>query len=162
MHRIRETFAGRRIAKTACLLLVFLAAAGCAQKNARVARYDLSLDEQRGGHTLARHVARTDEELRERLEREQDISAASTWTDRKTAEETIAVALHEERGRIESWVRRGYPRANLALHFEAGHLVGRSLRRGQTEPRPCTAALIVLKAEGPVSFYVLTAYPEER
>jgi hypothetical protein len=41
-------------------------------------RYDLSKDEERGGHTLERHVARADEELRQRLRRERNISAAST------------------------------------------------------------------------------------
>lgn len=125
-------------------------------------RYDLGKDEERGGHTLARHVARTDAELRERLRREGNISAASTWTDRETAEETIAEALRAERGRIESWMRRGYPRANLALHYETGREIGRSLRRGETEAVRCRDAVIVLRADGADGFYVLTAYPEAR
>ena len=123
-------------------------------------RYDLERDEERGGHTLARHVARTDEELRDRLRHEGSISAASTWKDRETAEETIAEALHVERGRIESWTRRGFPRANLALHYEAKRDIGRSLRQGKTQAVPCRDALIVLRADGPDGFYVLTAYPE--
>jgi len=125
-------------------------------------RYDLGRDEGRGGHTLSRHVARTDEELEERLERERNISATSTWTDREVAEETMAEALHAERGRIESWMRRGYPRANLALHYSAERPIGRSLRRGESAPVTCTDAVIVLRADGPESFYVLTAYPEAR
>src|SRR5215475_9666075 len=52
--------------------------------------YNLERDEERGGHTLEKHVGRTDFELRERLKRERNISAASTWTDRITAEQTIA------------------------------------------------------------------------
>ncbi len=123
-------------------------------------RYDLGHDEQRGGHTLSRHVARTDAELEQRLERERNISAASTWTDRATAEETIAQALHAERGRVGSWMRRGYPRPNLALHYSAGRPIGRSLRRGDSASEACTDAVIVLRADGPNSFYVLTAYPE--
>jgi Bacterial CdiA-CT RNAse A domain len=128
------------------------------------ARYDLGRDEESGGHTLSRHVARTDAELDERLERERNISAASTWTDRETAEETVAEALHAERGRgrVESWMRRGYPRANLALHYSTGRPIGRSLRRGESAPVTCTDAVIVLRADGPDSFYVLTAYPETR
>jgi toxin len=123
-------------------------------------RYDLERDGQRGGHTLSRHVARSDAELEERLERERNISAASTWTDRETAEETVGAALRAERGRVESWMRRGYPRANLALHYSAGRPIGRSLRRGESVPVTCTDAVIVLRADGPDSFYVLTAYPE--
>ena len=124
--------------------------------------YDLGRDEQRGGHTLARHVARTDDELRDRLERERNISAASTWTDRATAEAVVGEALAGERGRVESWTRRGFPRANLALHYNAGRAIGRSLRRGDAQTVLCSSAVIVLRADGPESFYVLTTYPEAR
>ena len=122
-------------------------------------RYDLSRDEGRGGHTLRKHVGRTDDELRQRLERERNISAASTWRDRGAAEETVAAALQAERGKIENWQRRGERRPNLALHFDVGHEIGRSLVRGATEVVPCTEAVIVLRADGE-AFYVLTTYPE--
>jgi hypothetical protein len=125
-------------------------------------RYDLERDEQRGGHTLDRHVGRTDAELQQRLERERNISAASTWTDRTTAEEVVAQAVRAERRRIESWMRRGERRPNLALHYDAGRTIGRSLRRGDNQAVPCTGAVIVLKASGPDSFFVLTTYPEAR
>lgn len=125
-------------------------------------RYDLERDEERGGHTLERHVGRTDEDLRDRLRRERNISAASTWTDRETAEVTIGEALRAERGRIDSWLRRGFPRTNLALHYDARRAIGRSLRRGEEQTVNATTAVIVLRADGPDSFYVLTAYPEER
>ena len=123
-------------------------------------RYDLARDENRGGHTLSRHVGRTDAELRERLAREPNISAASTWTDRDSAEITIAEALRAERGRIDSWLRRGTPRANLALHYNAGRVIGRSLRRDDNHPVDCTRAVIVLRPDGLNGFHVLTAYPE--
>lgn len=124
--------------------------------------YDLGRDEQRGGHTLARHVARTDDELGERLAQERNISAASTWTDRTTAEAVVGEALGAQHGRVESWMRRGYPRSNLALHYNAGRVIGRSLRRGEVQAVECSGALIVLRANGPESFYVLTTYPEAR
>jgi hypothetical protein len=123
-------------------------------------RYDLSRDEGRG-HTLRKHVGRTDDELRERLEREPNISAASTWTDRATAEDTVAAALRAERGRIESWRQRGERRPNLTLHFDAGREIGRSLLRGAARAVTCTQAVIVLRADGD-GFYVLTTYPEAR
>jgi toxin YxiD len=124
-------------------------------------RYDLARDEERGGHTLKKHVGRTDEQLRERLSLEH-ISAASTWTDRDAAETTLAEALRAEQRRIESWMKRGYPRANLALHYDGGRRIGRSLRRGNDQTVDCTSAVIVLRADGPDSFYVLTTYPEAR
>jgi hypothetical protein len=127
-----------------------------------VARQDLARDEARGGHTLDKHVGRSDQELRERLARERNISAASTWTNREIAEETVAQALRAERDKIARWEERGYRRPNLALHFDAGRVIGRSIRHGEESSFPSTQAVIVLKADGPNSFYVLTSYPEDR
>jgi len=124
--------------------------------------YNLGRDEERGGHTLARHVARTDDELRERLAQERNISAASTWSDRETAGSVVAEALAAERSRVDGWTRHGFPRANLALHYNAGRVIGRSLLRGDSQTVNCSAAVIVLRADGPESFYVLTTYPEAR
>jgi hypothetical protein len=126
------------------------------------ARYDLPRDEARGGHTLVKHVGRSDQELRERLDRERNISAASTWTNREVAEETVAQALRAEHDKIARWEERGYRRPNLALHFDAGRVIGRSMRHGDESSSPCTQAIIVLKADGPDNFYVLTSYPEDR
>ena len=67
-----------------------------------------------------------------------------------------------ERGRVDSWMRRGFPRANLALHYNAGRVIGRSLRRGDSQTVECSSAVAVLRADGPESFYVLTTYPEAR
>jgi hypothetical protein len=124
-----------------------------------VARYDLARDEARGGHTLDRHVRRSDEELRERLDHERNISAASTWTNREIAEETVGQALRAEHNKIARWEERGYPRPNLALHFDAGRVIGRSMTHGDQTSSPSTQAVMVLKADGPDSFYVLTSYP---
>jgi len=169
----------------ACLLICVFVVCGCGSGPARDAsrpdfpgsearseysndsrgaasRYDLERDEERGGHTLRKHVARTDEQLRERLEHERNISAASTWTDRATAETVVAEALSAEKSRVDNWMRRGYPRSNLALHFDAGRIVGRSLHRGEHATVDCTRAVIVLRADDPDGFYVLTTYPEAR
>jgi hypothetical protein len=123
-------------------------------------RHDLARDEERGGHTLKKHVGRTDEQLQERLRQERNIAAASTWTDRETAEVTVADALRAERDRIENWMIRGYPRANLALHYDAGRVIGRSVKRGENQSVNCSSAVIVLRGDGPHSFFILTSYPE--
>ena len=126
------------------------------------ARYDLTRDEARGGHTLDKHVGRSDSELRQRLDRERNISAASMWTNREVAEETVGQALRAEHDKIARWEERGFRRPNLALHFDAGRVIGRSVRHGDESSSPSTQAVIVLKADGPNSFYVLTSYPEDR
>ena len=123
--------------------------------------YDLAPDEARGGHTLARHVGRTDAQLRERLQREQ-ISAASTYTDRATAERVVARALTRQRSRADQWLARKGSRPNLALDYrgDRSEIIGRSLTRRSPRTIPCTDAAVVLRWDGNRGFIVLTSYPE--
>src|SRR5260370_39764619 len=81
--------------------------------------YNLGRDEQRGGHTLARHVARTDEEVRERLAQERNISAASTRTRRETAEAVGVESLGAERSGGGRWMCGVYYGAELAAEYGA-------------------------------------------
>ncbi|MBK8597433.1 MAG: hypothetical protein IPP07_30980 [Holophagales bacterium] len=146
-------------------LLLFLAlgaVVGVSPAAEAAKRHDLARDEKRGGHTLSRHVGLSDADLRERLKRDQRISAASTYTDRPTAEEAVTSAIRANRKRVDAWVSRQGSRANLVLDWTgSGKVLGRSLRRGDKAPAPCTRALVVLKwnAETEI-YYVLTSYPE--
>ena len=128
---------------------------------APAARYDLARDERRGGHTLARHIGRSDAELRERLRRERSISAASTWTDLPTAETTVTRALDASSTRIARWSALTGRRGNLALDWEGTETIGRSLTRGARSPQSVACAVVVLHwDDGDGSWYVLTTYPE--
>ncbi len=129
-----------------------------------VAPYSLAKDERRGGHTLARHVGRTDQELLDRLRRESNISAASTYTDRLAAERTIARTLAREQPRVDKWLARSGNRPNLALDYRGlrDDVIGRSIERGARDAVPCTDAVVVLRWDGQDGYYVLTSYPEAR
>lgn len=126
---------------------------------------DLSQDEAAGGHVLRKHVGRTDEQLLERLEHERNISGASTYTDRATAEHAIGAAIATSQDRIQRWLDRSGGRPNLVLDYDSSQPVGRTINRGESQSRPCSHAVVVLKYvlkdEGP-SYYVLTSYPECR
>jgi hypothetical protein len=125
-------------------------------------RYDLERDERRGGHTLARHVGQSDADLSQRLRREPNISAASTYTDRDTAERVVGLALAQHRTRINHWLGRQGPRPNLALDYRSPRAepIGRSLIRRGRQAVVCTNAVVVLRWDGRDAFYVLTSYPE--
>jgi hypothetical protein len=123
---------------------------------------DLSEDEAAGGHVLRKHVGRTDDELRERLERERNISGSSTYTDRATAEQAIGNAIAENRDRIQRWLSRPGRHTNLVLDYDAPSPIGRTFNRGDNQSRPCSHALVVLKFDSPGSYHVLTSYPECR
>jgi hypothetical protein len=122
---------------------------------------DLSQDEAAGGHVLRKHVGRTDDQLRERLDHERNISGASTYTDRATAEHAIGSAIAGSHDRIQRWLERSGNRPNLVLDYDSPQPIGRTINRGESQSRPCSHAVVVLKYSGP-SFYVLTSYPECR
>jgi len=126
---------------------------------------DLSMDESMGGHTLSRHVGRTDAELRERLSIERQVSAASTYTDRATAEHAVGAAIAEGRRALDAWTSRRGRRPNLVLDYtdRSGQPLGRSYARGQPSAVPCGHAVVVLRwDERRDRYYVLTSYPECR
>ena len=122
--------------------------------------YDLGRDENLGGHTLHRHVGRTDQQLRERLEEERDIAAASTYNDRAAAERTVAAALAQNRGRVERWLQRSDAHPNLTVQFRGNAPIGRSIRRGGQNSETCFEALVILHWDEDNRFHVLTSYPE--
>ena len=116
-----------------------------------------------GGHTLQRHIGRSDAELIERLEREPQISSASTYTDRARAEQSVGAALATSGRTLEAWENRTGRRPNLVLHYRnpKRQPVGRSLSRSQQASMPSARVLVVLRwDERGRNFYVLTSYPE--
>ena len=132
---------------------------------AHAAGRDLSRDESAGGHTIARHVGKSDADLRARLARERRISAASTYTDLGTAQRVVAAALEREAARVRSWTARQGGRPNLALDYsgQPGEVIGRSIAQGDDVASPCHDAVVVLKwDEAANDYYVLTSYPEIR
>ncbi len=154
----------RRIhAALAVLALVggTLPARAAAQPAAQATR-DLKADERAGGHTLARHVGKTDQELLERLSRE-NISAASTYTDATTAAVIVAAALDQSAVKLKAWLNRRGSRPNLVINYlqPKGPPIGRSIRRGQKRAVSCYRALVVVRWDDRRSaWYVLTSYPE--
>jgi hypothetical protein len=156
---------------SALLVLCLLLLAGCrSQPQANAERSgaksptrDLAIDEARGGHTLERHVGRTDEQLRERLQREPNISAASSYTDRQMAERAVGTAIKNGQDKIQRWMARGTRSPNLVIDYtEPNDALGREMYRRAMGSVPCDHSIVVLKANGDNDYYVLTSYPECR
>jgi len=123
---------------------------------------DLRQDEAAGGHILRKHVGATEEQLRERLERERNITGASTYTDRSTAEHAVGAAIAQSQDQIQNWLNRTGRHPNLVLDYDSDVPIGRTMNRGEVHSHVCAHALIVLKYSGPNDYYVLTSYPDCR
>lgn len=123
---------------------------------------DLTRDEAEGGHILRKHVGQTEEQLRQRLERERNITGASTYTDRSTAELAVGAAIAESQTQIQNWLSQPGRHTNLVLDYDSDVPIGRTMNRGEHQSRVCEHAIVVLKYNGPNHYYVLTSYPECR
>ncbi len=111
-----------------------------------------------GGHTLDRHVGRSVDDLRRRLERE-DKREVSTFPDEASANRFVAQALYARRSDVANWLASN-PSGNEAFPYRLGVAAGSVLRRGASGVEPGRGVQVVLAPsrrfrEG---FRIVTAY----
>jgi hypothetical protein len=162
----------RRAAAFLLAALLLLPAAAAAQlaphacPTTRPAALELEANEgpRPLGHTIARHVGRSDAQLARRLRDEPRISAASTFPDLATAQCVVDLTLADPRNRrrIERWTADEDQRT-LALRWRGEAVVGRIMGRDGAVREAREATVVLRRAEGrrDPPWIVLTAYPDD-
>lgn len=111
------------------------------------------------GHTLSKHVGRTDSWLRRRLARDGDIPTASSFNSRALAEDAVSGTVAAHRIRVELWLRSGTTKA-LILEQRFDRVVGRSLPRSTGQVQKVSQARTVLvKDASKLGYHVKTSFP---
>ena len=120
----------------------------------------LDFHEAAGGHTLERHVGKTEAQLAQRLASETRISAASSFTNRSVAEVAIGEAMNRNQNAINSWVKSRGNR--YTIDYNTNRRIGITLRRRASKATSASRLKIVLQrsAKLPPGYFILTAYPE--
>lgn len=120
----------------------------------------LEAHERAGGHLLARHVGKSAEQLRQRLENDSRISAASSFTDKKTAETAVTAAVSANQKKITSWLKGDDDR--LVITYRSSTPVGISVGRSSSRARDATGVRLVLVRDTRFNggWRILTGYPE--
>ncbi len=120
---------------------------------------DLAAEEAAGGHTIARHVAKSDAYLLNRLATE-SIPAAGTFATLGDAERAVSDAIRANQVAITQWAASGAQRV-LPLTYQAGRDIGTVIVRGATAPRAAQVVRVVLRRTTVARkvYFVLTAYP---
>jgi uncharacterized protein RhaS with RHS repeats len=115
--------------------------------------------EARGGHTVARHVARGIVDLSARLESESGLSAASSFLSRAAAERGVASAIAQKSDEIGSWLSGSASR--LVIDGDLAEGLGHVLKRGEQMTEAANGVRLVLdRAPGTELGYIIkTAYP---
>ncbi|MFJ1449904.1 ribonuclease YeeF family protein [Bacillus halotolerans] len=117
----------------------------------------LAAHEAKGGHLIDRHIGKTDEELLQRLQKNNKIRASSSFTDRPTAERVANQTLTKYKKEIEEWLNSDID-DTLPLPYRGTEVIGRGVRKGSNEVKDMTNARIVLRKNEDGSF-ILTGYP---
>jgi hypothetical protein len=110
-----------------------------------------------GGHTLAKHVGKSEAFLRHRLATEPVLQAASTFYDRQTAETAIAQMVDDNSSGVSRWLA-GKERS-LSVVGSMPQPVGTVIRRTSATPVQAAGVKVILKRSSllPVGFRIHTA-----
>jgi hypothetical protein len=121
----------------------------------------LRQQENAGGHTIARHVGKTDAQLVQRLADDPRIRAASSYTDAATAQANIAAALAADRVAINIWAAAAPDRATRAWDAGSAAVVGRVASRppGLGNIARSTHLRVVIRKTGADTCLLLTSFP---
>ena len=113
--------------------------------------------EAAGGHTLAKHVGKSEEYLRSRLAQEPRLKEASTFYNRQSAESAISAMLNRNRREVDRWLSG--TNEELALRGRAATSVGRLIPRRSKTSTAANGVKIVLRrdADMQTGYLLITA-----
>jgi hypothetical protein len=114
-----------------------------------------------GGHTLEKHVGRTEAELRERLAREGDRKVVTSFASQDTAEWAISRVVQANTSQLKAWLQSS-PNYPLVLTGNVGQNVGYGVVRATGKLVPMSKLRIILRCKqyNGMPFYILTSYLE--
>jgi hypothetical protein len=120
----------------------------------------LQQQEAQGGHTIARHVGRTNQQLIDRLNNS-SISAASTYPDLGTATTHIQTALTTHATALNNWVTGAAVGEKRVVSYAAGATVGRVASRPAALSNIASSStlLAVMTKTTRGTCLLLTSYP---
>ncbi len=119
----------------------------------------LRAHETAGGHTLARHVGRSDADLLARLREKTGIQGASSFSDPVLAERAVAKVIHDHHREVSEWVAG--TDGKLTLTGDAGQTIGRHVRPGSEVVKDVSGVRVVIVRDPslPTGYRILTSFP---
>ncbi|MCC8404373.1 hypothetical protein LJ655_21235 [Paraburkholderia sp. MMS20-SJTN17] len=114
-----------------------------------------------GGHTIEKHVGRTEAQLRERLASETDRKVISSFSDLRSAEWAISDLMQANAIQIRTW-SQSLPNYPLVLNGHVGRNVGYGVIRATGKLVPMNRVRVTLKHKpyNGMPYFILTAYLE--
>ncbi|MEW5290310.1 RNase A-like domain-containing protein [Erwinia papayae] len=115
-----------------------------------------------GGHTIERHIGKTEAELRQRLTSRPTMTGSSTFYKLSVAEDAISRALKFNSRYIRNWASTGRNGSRLEIDFFAGNEIGFGIKTasGPIIKSHKLRIVLVLQSYNGKPYYVLTAFPK--
>lgn len=117
-----------------------------------------------GGHTIERHVGKTEAELRQRLQNRPGLDEASSFKSLPEAEKLISKVLADNKYQIQMWVKHKPTnlQARMRLTRAFSSPTGIVIRRGSEEVKKCYSVRVVIdfKPFHGKPYFIITAFPE--
>lgn len=133
----------------------------------KVGRISLDIEEENaaigkeGGHTLDRHVNKSDAYLEGRAMNSQRANAMfSRFASKEIAESAINDAIKANRSAIQQWAANS-PKANKAIDFPYGSVIGDGFSNATGAYQQLSKVRVVFKVaqKAGKTFYIVTAHP---
>jgi len=123
----------------------------------------LRFHEKRGGHTIARHVAKSKKYLLSRFSKKHHLRKVSSFFSLAVAQKVVDGAIRQNIRKFNSWLSGKFRRKKLILRYrnkgrnrkDIGKVFFRNGREYVTKK-----AKVVLVKNHKMKFLILTAYPE--
>jgi filamentous hemagglutinin len=116
-----------------------------------------------GGHAVAKHVGKSDQQLIARLSAEPRLGATSTFSDLYTAERAIGDTLRLNQTKVNEWLKLSSGPDRLVLPQSLGYNVGRVISRGATKSTNSQKVRLIIDKDpkAPKGFVIITSYPSQ-
>ncbi|WP_410984535.1 RNase A-like domain-containing lipoprotein [Bacillus cereus] len=128
---------------------------------------DNILDEMEGppknGHTIERHVGKTEEDLKKRLQTDK-VSAASTYYDKEVATKAVKDSLKQHEKEIENWLKNSKEN-RLVLNTKHSFPVGKTVLKKDMSVKDKlmnTVTVLARDKSGELGFKIITSYPSDK
>jgi len=122
----------------------------------------LAAHEARGGHLIAKHIDRTEAQLRDRLRAEPHIPIASTFPSRAAAEATVSNVMGGNKKVIDDFMKGNARKLVITQPMPAQVGVGVVRRSGTLEPLTVVKLILQKARNSPSGYIILTGYASDR
>lgn len=126
-------------------------------------RKTLEVDELLSGHTIEKHVGKSDNWLKQRLLDEPKTELASSYRNKEAANKTIAKFVKENKAEIEEWLKSGEHRfeKDITMEEPIGNVLGRGKGGAPVDKSIETARawVTIIRDNSSKGWHVETSFP---